>query len=290
MHRHRVAALLGGALVLAGCATGVPAPVRDASAPDQPVDAPVTTRVAYGDHADQWVDLTVPAGEGPFPVVVLLHGGFWLEQYEADLMEPLAADVVARGWAAANVEYRRVGGAGGWPMTFEDVAAAIDALASVEAAVDLDRVVLVGHSAGGHLALWGAGRDRLPPDAPGADPVVRPCAVVSQAGVADLAESALLDLGGGAARSLMGGGPETVGERYDVGDPARLLPLGVPVLVVHGTGDRIVPPSLSASFVDAAEAAGDEVTHLPVDGDHFVVLDPGDTAWTQTVDWMTRTC
>lgn len=275
--------LLVAALVMVACGPSTP--------PAAPLPTEVSTqRVAYGGGPDQWVDVTVPVGEGPFGVVVLLHGGYWYEQFRADLMEALAADVVLRGFAAANVEYRRVGGAGGWPETFEDVAAGIDALADADPRLDLDRVVVVGHSAGGQLALWSAGRDQLPADAPGASPVVEPCAAVGQAAVADLAEGALLGLGGGAVQDLLGGGPSEVGERYDVADPARLLPLGVPVLLVHGEADRIVPPSMSAGFAEAARAAGDDVTLQPVDGDHFVVLDPDDDAWSQTMDWLTARC
>ncbi len=111
------------------------------------------TQLAYGDTDEQVVDVAWPEGDdGPYPVVVLLHGGFWRQRYGKDLMIPLARDAVMRGYATANVEYRRVGGAGGWPATFEDVAAAVDELADADAPLDLARVVVVGHSAGGHLA------------------------------------------------------------------------------------------------------------------------------------------
>ena len=142
---------------------------------------------AYGPGPAQVGELWVPDGAGPHPVAVLLHGGFWRASYDHTLMEPLAADLVGQGWAAWNVEYRRVGmTGGGWPGTFDDVAAAVDLLARLgrEApGLDLGRVVPIGHSAGGHLALWCAARAGLPARAPGADPAVVAAAAVSQAGV-----------------------------------------------------------------------------------------------------------
>ena len=139
----------------------------------------------YGPHRSQRADLRLPAGPGPHPVMVLIHGGSWHERYGRIVMRGLVGDLVRRGWAAWNVEYRRLGGGGGWPATFVDVAAAIDHLAALERhpelgqALDLDRVSVLGHSAGGHLALWVAGRERLSAGAPGrstASPACGPCA------------------------------------------------------------------------------------------------------------------
>src|SRR3954452_15126280 len=154
-------------------------------------------RHRYGDHVDQFADLLLPREtDGPLPVAVLLHAGFWREAYSLDLAEDLARDLARRGWAAWNVEYRRVGevSGGGYPATLEDVAAAIDALAGFDAPLDLDRGVAIGHSAGGHLALWAAGR---------ADPAVRLAGAVSQAGVSDLREAGRQNLGDGAAFEFM---------------------------------------------------------------------------------------
>ncbi|MEO7556866.1 MAG: alpha/beta hydrolase, partial [Acidimicrobiales bacterium] len=179
--------------------------------------------VSYGSNPSQVADLYLPPGDGPHPAVVLVHGGFWKATYDRSLMAPLAVDLVGLGFAVWNIEFRRVGEqGGGWPGTFDDVAAAVDALAG-EQAVDAGRVVTCGHSAGGHLALWAAGRARLPSGSPGADPKVRPRAAVSQAGVADLVAGSAARLGGGAVDALLDGSPSKRPERYAVADPAELL-------------------------------------------------------------------
>jgi len=244
--------------------------------------------VAYGPHPAQVADLHRPAGrDGPtpvvVPVVVLLHGGFWQAGFGRSLMDGLARDLAVRGVAAWNIEYRRVGEpGGGWPGLLLDVAAAVDTLADLAPGerLDLDRVVAVGHSAGGHLALWLAGRGRLPAAAPGADPQVRLRAAVSQAGVANLAAGFAARLGGGAVGSLLGGSPARRPERYRVADPAQLLPFGLPQLLVHGAADRIVPPSQSRSHALAARAVGDRVELVELAGvGHFELIDPRQDAW-----------
>jgi acetyl esterase/lipase len=238
---------------------------------------------SYGADRSQRADLRLPAGLGPHPVMVLIHGGSWQARYGRVVMRGLAGDLVARGWAAWNIEYRRVGNGGGWPATFADVAAAIDHLAEVPAPLDLERVSLLGHSAGGHLALWAAGRANLPAGAPGfreEGPRVAPQSVVSQAGVCDLA-GAYVRWRGGAARLLMGGGPEEVPDRYDAGDPLRLVPLSIPALLVHGTDDRTVSVALSRSYAEAAGAAGAEVELVEIPGaagGHRAHVDPGGAA------------
>ena len=243
--------------------------------------------VTYGPTRSHRADLLMPRGDGPFPVVVLVHGGFWRRPYGRALMVGLARDVVAQGWAAWNIEYRRVGQrGGGWPGTLDDVAAAVDALADLpaltgaEQPLDLSRVVSVGHSAGGHLALWLACRPGLPGAAPGADPRVVVAAAVSQAGVADLVAGAEEHLGRDACRELLGGGPGDVPERYAVASPMARLPLGVPLLAVHGDADDRVPISQSERFVAAACAAGDRAELVALPGvDHFAVIDPAHGSW-----------
>jgi acetyl esterase/lipase len=201
-------------------------------------------------------------------------------------MRGLVGDLLRRGWAAWNIEYRRVGNGGGWPATFQDVAAAVDLLPDVDAPLDLQRVSLLGHSAGGHLALWAAGRDRLPPGAPGfthGPPRVHLQRVIAQAGVCDLT-GAYRRWRGGAARALMGGSPEEMPERYEVGDPMRLLPLSVPALLVHGTIDETVWVGLGRNYERAARASGAEVELVEIEGRagrHRAHIDPGGAAWAE---------
>ena len=243
---------------------------------------------AYGPAPDQFLEVTLPAGDAPAPVVVVVHGGFWRARYGVELARPLAADLAARGWAAVAVEYRRVGAGGGWPATVEDVAAALDALPDVPGRdrLDLSDVTVVGHSAGGHLAAWAAGRARLPDGAPGAAPRVPVTAAVCQAGVLDLAAAVAADLGSGATVGFLGGRPEQVPDRYALADPVRLLPTGVPVLCVHGEQDTTVPLDQSERYRAAATAAGDTVEVTVVPGDHMVVIDPAGEAWRRTVEWL----
>ena len=170
--------------------------------------------LAYGTHPSQFGELTLPAGAGPVrAVAVVVHGGFWRQAYGLELGRPLAAELVAAGWAVWNLEYRRVGGGGGWTATFDDVAAGLDTLAgagqrAAGGRLPLDRVVAVGHSAGGQLAAWLAARPTLPAGAPGADPVVRLRGVVSQAGVLDLVDASAHGVGRGAVEDLLGARPE----------------------------------------------------------------------------------
>ena len=225
-------------------------------------------RLVYGDDPSQWGDLHVPAGTSR-GVVVVIHGGFWKAEYDASLGEPLAEDLVGRGWTVLNLEYRRVGdgagGGGGWPTTLDDVAAGIDALRHVE--VDLTTVVTLGHSAGGHLAAWAAARHRFDRWAGG----VEVTHVVSQAGVLDLTRAHAEGLGGGAVERFMGTSPDH--SSYDLADPQRHVPLEVPIWCVHGDGDEDVPAAYSRDYVRAAAAAGGRAELVEVEGDHFVVVD-----------------
>jgi acetyl esterase/lipase len=293
---------LGAVLALAGCAVSGPGPGADdptsattgASAVTLELQArPQVTTVAYGDHPDQVLDVHLPAvdvHDPRQPTVVLVHGGFWRDGFRRDLMVPLAEDLAARGVVVVNVEYRRVGGAGGWPVTLTDVGAAVDHLATLGGPVDTDRVVTVGHSAGGHLATWVAARHRLPAGAPGADPLVRPCAAVSQAGVIDLLLAERQGLGGGAVADLLGGGSDHVPDRWQVADPVRLVPLGVPVLLVHGASDDIVPPDVSTSYAAAARTAGDVVDVVVEPGDHFAVVEASHPLWAAVVERLPGLC
>ena len=221
-------------------------------------------RITYGDDPSQWVDLYRPQGTSR-GVVVVIHGGFWKAAYGADLGAPLAEDLVGRGWTAVNVEYRRVGNGGGTPETFDDVAAAIDAVAGT--GVDTTTVVTLGHSAGGHLAVWAAGRS---------DPGVAVTHAISQAGVLDLVLADRMSLGTGAVAALLGHVPGPDDARWD---PQQQIPLDVPVWCVHGIDDEVVPLGQSEGYVVDATAAGARAEIVRVEGDHFVVIDPGSPAW-----------
>jgi acetyl esterase/lipase len=249
-------------------------------------------RHAYGGRRDQFGELTRPGGRAaPWPVAVLIHGGYWRARYELRLQDGLVPDLAARGWAVWNLEYRRLGrrSRGGWPATFDDVAAGIDFLGRLDAPIDLARVVVIGHSAGGHLALWAAARRGLPAGAPGAEPAVRPAAAVAQAGVVDLREAARLRLSRGAAVSLLGGPPGKLPRRYDLASPIERLPIGVPQLVVHGDADESVPVEISRRYAERAREAGDpcELVELP-GGGHFEHLDANSHAWGVVTAWLER--
>ncbi|HEX8647257.1 MAG TPA: alpha/beta hydrolase [Thermoleophilaceae bacterium] len=231
-------------------------------------------RHRYGPARSQRADLYVPRGEGPFPVVVLLHGGYWRSKYGKSLMRAVAADLARRGFAAWNVEYRRMGRhRGGWPMTFDDVAAGIDLLAELrDPRLDLAAVDVVGHSAGGQLAVWAASRED------GRVPIRR---VVVQAAVLDM------EWAGEPAAELLGGRPDEVPERYAATDPMRLIPLGKPVLVVHGAGDETVPLRKSREWAEAARAVGDDVELVePEPGGHRIHIDPRSEAWRAVAAWL----
>jgi acetyl esterase/lipase len=219
--------------------------------------------VSYGTHPDQIADVRLPPGDPTGPLVVFIHGGFWKAAFDRTHTGPLATDLAVRGYPVATIEYRRVGRDGGWPETFDDAAAALDtvpALVGARTGLDLTRPVVAGHSAGGHLALWYAGR-------PGA----RARGVVALAPVAELAVAYRLGLGGGAVAALLGGGPADVPDRYAAAQPARPT---VPVVIVHGADDDVVPIEVSRAYA----GADTNVVELP-DTEHFALIDPDSTAW-----------
>jgi acetyl esterase/lipase len=219
---------------------------------------------------------------------VVIHGGYWRARYDRSLMTDLCLDLAEHGWAAWNLEYRRVGAGGGWPETFLDVAAGVDFLADLDAALDLGRVAAVGHSAGGQLAVWAAARHTLSPGAPGSGPRVRIGAVVSQAGVLDLRLGSSLSPSDQPTRALLGS-PEENDDAYALASPRERLPLGLPQLLLHGDCDDTVSMRIAESYSDAAWEAGDscELVVLPRTG-HFEHIDAGSEAWRTAREWLDR--
>lgn len=226
--------------------------------------------ITYGDDPSQFGELYRPTGPSR-GVVVVIHGGFWKSGYDLTLGHPLALSLADEGWTAWNIEYRRVGNGGGTPQTFDDVAAAIDVLAGIDD-IDTSTVVTLGHSAGGHLAVWAAGRE---------SPRVAVTHAISQAGVLDLVMSERMGLGGSAAASLLGHEPGPDDAQWD---PQQQIPLAVPVWCVHGIDDAIVPLGQSEGYVVDARAAGAQAEVVRVAGDHFVVIDPESEAWAATLE------
>ena len=241
-------------------------------------------RIAYGDDPEQFGDLRLPEGEGSHPVVVVIHGGFWRARYTLEHIGHLCAALTEQGVATWSLEYRRVGTEGGaWPNTMLDVGLGTDFLRELadEYNLELGRVVVVGHSAGGQLAAWVAGRHRIPEG----DELYMPAPLplvgcVPLAGVMDLKMCWSMRLGDGIVKDLMGGSPAQEPDKYAVASPAELLPLGVKQVLIHGTADPNVPYKISKTYVERAQTLGDDATLVTLKGaGHFEVIDPQSSEW-----------
>ncbi len=246
-------------------------------------------RIAYGPDALQFGELWLPATKGPHPVAILIHGGCWRADLPGlELMDYMAADLKASGLAVWNLEYRRIGHeGGGYPGTFQDVAAGIDHLASLAEPYDLDltHTVVSGHSAGGHLAVWALSRPHLPKGSVLAGPqAVSPRAAIALAGIIDLAayhaDGPDACGGPGTIDSLVGAATAGTRDVYADTSPPAVLPVGRPQAVISGDLDHIVPSRFGAAYGALAKAAGDEVEVLDMPGaGHFELIDPGSAAW-----------
>ena len=255
----------------------------------RPKPSPDAT-IAYGPDQMQKVDVWRPAGKGPFPVVVMVHGGCWTTSIaDRSLMNWVADDLRKDGIAVWNIDYRGVDRAGGgYPGTFEDAAKATDALSANAATFDLDtrRIVAIGHSAGGHLALWLAARAKLAPASPlYSRAPLRIDHVISLGGLPDLEATA--------ATPANGCGTEVVTKLVGTPSPARadvyadtsvprLLPLGIAQDLVNGREDRIIPFPFATDYVAKARTAGDTVVlhTIPATG-HVELVAPETPAWAE---------
>ncbi|GAB5551826.1 MAG: alpha/beta hydrolase [Saprospiraceae bacterium] len=251
-----------------------------------PVDS-ATVRLSYGPDTFQFGDLRLPEKKGPHKVVVIIHGGCWVSAIaDLSLMDAMATQLTRDGYATWNLEYRRIGDPGGaWPNTFLDVAKGINYLKTIAAKyqLDLDHVVVTGHSAGGHLTLWQALQHQLPSDSEIflKDPLPV-SGVVSLAGIVD-PSTYLLREGrtcGSNVDELLGGLPEEVPHRYQEAAPIKLLPAGVRTILITGKQDNTVPIKHVKPYYLKAKASGEWVKNIEVDNAaHFEVISPGSTAW-----------
>ena len=227
---------------------------------------PADERISYGADAFQFCDLRIPEKEGPHPVAVMVHGGFWRSIYGLKYFGHVCAALTNAGMATWNIEYRRLGNpGGGWPGTFDDVSNAADYVRTVASDFNLDvsRLIAIGHSAGGHLALWLATQKTL----------LR--GVISLAGVVDLRRAWELELSNTVVADLLGGSPSEVPDRYQFASPIEHLPLGIPQKLFHGTSDASVPYEISERYVHTAQLRGDDAELITLENaGHFELVDP----------------
>ncbi|HQR31208.1 MAG TPA: alpha/beta hydrolase [Blastocatellia bacterium] len=254
--------------------------IRPAPAADQ--------RIAYGSNEFQYGDLRVPKTPGKHPVAIVIHGGCWMAQYGLGYMGHASAALTEAGFATWNIEYRRVGNpGGGWPGTFEDVAKAADYLREIadKHSLDLNQVIAIGHSAGGHLALLLGARPQFKKDNPlySANPL-KLQGVVSLAGITDLrrtgtaCDKEVIQFTGGEAKDKAA--------IYDQVSPINLLPLGVKQKIIQGETDTIIPPAMATDYIAASQKKKDSDVELILvkNADHFNIVDPQAAAWATVLE------
>lgn len=301
-----VAGLLTACAPDAGAPLGHPssAPVHRAdngplaAADEREVNGYTVTRIHYptrriGDPAQNVADLYLPTGTDTsdrLRVIVLVHGGSWKSAFDLTMMHPFAIDLVHRGFAVYNIEYRRVGSGGGWPTTFTDVADAVDHLVDLahsDRRLDLATALVLGYSSGGQLAAWLGGRGRRAAVEIGGKPRFSPSRVVTVAGPLDMTYAAVH--GNNRIVAVLGGTPTEVPDRYRAVDPMALINPRLPVVAIHGDRDRLVPVDLSARYIDAVHRAGGAGQLVVAPGaNHGSVAQPGTAAYVQILDIVTR--
>jgi len=246
-------------------------------------------RIRYGNDPNQFAELRFPNGRGPFPALFVVHGGFWQSVYDLSHIGHLCAAFTSEGIITCNMEYRRIGNpGGGWPGTLQDIALATRKILqdlSNDSRFDQAQTAIIGHSAGGHLALWLVGSHRISKGSPlHDDSRLNIGGAISLAGVSDLRLAWKQKLGHGIVTQLMGGTPDEHPDRYDTGSPIELLPTGSRHILVHGTDDDTVPISQSEVFVEKAEKLGDRSTFVKLEGvGHYELIDPESDAWPSVV-------
>ncbi len=287
--RMKTTLILGGILIIAGLLPSQSVCAQDLKFEDlEKLPKPAgARRFSYGRDPVQFGDLRLPGNKGPYPVVIVIHGGCWYSEYDLNHIANFGANLTQMGVATWSLEYRRIGNAGGgWPGTFLDVASGIDYLRVLARSfpLDLKRVIVVGHSAGGQLALWAAARDRLPKNSPlySARPLPL-MGIVSLAGITDLRR--YRPNCGAAVNKLLGGSPEEVPDRYRQTSPIELLPLKVEQRLIQGTLDKIVPETFSRDYEVAARKKGDHVSlAIITTAGHFDLIAPHSSAWPAVVE------
>ena len=251
------------------------------------------TREGTPDPEQNWADLYLPSGaqaEDSVPLAVLIHGGSWQSELGADIFDPLARELASRGMAVYNIEYRRVGSGGGWPTTFSDVADALDHVIEGDRQfpqITTDDEVVVGHSAGAQLAVWGGTRHRLDDDEVGSRPAFRPTRVVSIAGPLDMVYAATH--GDDRIVTAVGGTPREVPDRYALVDPIQNIDPGTPVIALHGTDDTTVSPENSSRYVHAVEQQAGSARLVLLEGEnHVSVVSDDSPAYPTVLDTIVR--
>lgn len=241
-------------------------------------------RAYYGPDSLQFGELRLPEGEGEFPVIVIIHGGCWLNAYDYTLMNDMAEDLVNRGYATWNLEYRRLGDeGGGWPGTFHDVVSGLAYLSKLSSQypIQMQRVLVTGHSAGGHLALWLGGYANLEESDELYQGVVPDIAgIVSLAGITDLASYRSPGGCGASVDQLVGGNPAEFPDRLAIASPIERLEGMPPVIMINGDKDNIVPVAHVSPYFDRSKERGNEIDLITFpDAGHFEVITPGSIAW-----------